>query len=332
MREASFWEPMSDGKVRCTLCPKRCVIPPGKKGYCGVRENREGALYALTYGKPCSMAVDPVEKKPLYHFLPSSKAFSIATAGCNIRCEWCQNWEISHPKEGFIIAPYGDIPPEEIIAACKDAGCPVIAFTYTEPTVFYEYMLDIAKLAHKKGIRTAMVSNGYIEERPLRALLPYLDAANIDLKSFSDYSYRRWTGARLAPVLGTIERLKEAGVHLELTTLIVPGVNDTEEELEMLYSWVEDSLGADQVVHVSKFFPCYKAEDKPPTPMASLERALRIARDHLQYVYLGNVGGERDTRCPACGEVVVARKADGAEVRVKDGMCACGQRIKGVWE
>ncbi|MBD3209444.1 AmmeMemoRadiSam system radical SAM enzyme [Candidatus Woesearchaeota archaeon] len=331
MHEASFYEELEAGKVRCLLCPRRCVIAPGKKGVCGVRENRDGKLYSLVYGRPCSFAVDPVEKKPLYHFLPGQKVFSLATVGCNLFCRWCQNWEISHPEPG-IIAPYGDVSPAEVVRQCEEQGCSIIAFTYTEPTIFYEYMVDVAKLAREAGVRTVMVSNGYIEEKPLRELIPYLDAANIDLKMFSDEKYLRWTSAELEPVLRTLRLLREKDVHLEMTTLVVPGVNDSDEELEELYAWVAKELGEDQVVHVSRFFPAYKVVDKEPTPMRTLERAVDIAKKHVRYVYLGNVAGKEETVCPKCGKVVVRRAASGVDVSLRQGKCSCGERIIGVWE
>jgi len=283
-----FWK-AEDDQVRCMLCPRRCLINEGKKGYCGVREVREGTLIALTHSLPCSMAVDPIEKKPLHHFMPGTSIFSIATIGCNLSCKWCQNHDISHPEGRRIIAPYGEVSPEQVIALCKESGAPSIAFTYTEPTIYYEYMLDIAKLAKQEGLNTVLVSNGYTEQEPLRTLIPFLDAANIDLKSFSDEEYVSWTGAHLQPVLDTIKRLHQEGVHLELTTLIVPGVNDSEEELAKLYDWVSEELGEEQVVHISRFFPDHRLLDTKRTPMETMERAASIAKKRLRHVHLGNV-------------------------------------------
>ncbi|MBW2983303.1 AmmeMemoRadiSam system radical SAM enzyme [Candidatus Woesearchaeota archaeon] len=331
MREASFYT--KDGDVAaCHLCPRECRIPPGRRGACGTRENVDGTLYAITYGKPCSMAVDPIEKKPLYHFLPGSKAFSIATEGCNLFCKWCQNSDISHPGHEEPYAPYGEVEPEEVVRLCKREGCDVIAFTYTEPTIFYEYMLDIAKRAKEAGIRTVMISNGYINEEPLQELIPYLDGANIDLKAFTDKTYLKWTAARLQPVLDTLERLHEGGVHVEVTTLVVPGVNDDEEQLESMYGWVEEHLGQEQVVHISRFFPSHKLRDKGPTTHETLEKAKRIAKARVDHVYVGNVGVAEETTCPSCGEVLVERSFGGSTSRVNpDGTCSCGQRIPGVW-
>lgn len=293
MKEAMFYEREGE-RVRCSLCPHRCLISEGKRGICGVREHRQGKLYSLVYGLPCTMAVDPIEKKPLYHFLPGQRVFSIATVGCNLDCAWCQNHEISHPQGKDIMAPYGEVSPEEVVAACEREGCPVIAFTYTEPNIFFEYMLDTAKKAKERGLRTVMVSNGHIEEEPLRMLIPYLDAANIDLKTFSERAYRNKTKASLAPVLRAITTLKEAGVWLELTTLVVPGINDGEDELEELFGWVERTLGKDQVVHITRFFPYYKERERSPTPIAILATAQGIAKKHLRYVYVGNARWENE--------------------------------------
>ncbi|MFP4523973.1 MAG: AmmeMemoRadiSam system radical SAM enzyme [Candidatus Woesearchaeota archaeon] len=331
MREASFYTKDGDAAA-CHLCPRECRIPAGKRGACGTRENVEGTLYAVTYGKPCSMAVDPIEKKPLYHFLPGSRAFSIATEGCNLFCKWCQNSEISHPRRDEPYEPYGEVSPDEAIRLCRREGCDVIAFTYTEPTVFYEYMLDIAKRAKEAGIRTVMISNGYINEEPLRELAPYLDGANIDLKAFTDKAHLKWTAARLQPVLDTLERLHEMGVHVELTTLVVPGVNDDEGQLQGMYDWVKQHLGEGQVVHISRFFPSYKAKDKGPTPHETLEEAKRIAKARVDHVYVGNIGVAEETTCPSCGKALVERSFGGSTSRVNpDGMCSCGQRIPGVW-
>ncbi len=327
---AEFFKTIKDNKVKCTLCPRDCVIIPGEIGACNVRKNVSGKLIALTYGFPCSLAVDPIEKKPLYHFFPGEKIFSVATAGCNLFCKWCQNSEISHPMNPEMIKPYGYVSPEEIINHCKKEKCELIAFTYTEPTIFYEYMIDIAKLAKKNGIKTVIVSNGYINSEPLKKLIPFLDAANIDLKSFDNKEYLRWSSAKLNPVLETLKTLKKSKVHLEITTLIVPGVNDDKLQLEELYSWVEENLGQDQVVHISRFFPYYKAKDLPPTSMKSLELAEKIAKKHVNYVYIGNVGGEKNTVCQKCGEIVIKRGFR-AEVLLDKGKCSCGNKIAGVY-
>lgn len=338
MHEASFYKVVGAGNVRCELCPRHCTISDGRLGSCGVRENRSGKLYALTYALPCSMAIDPVEKKPLYHFLPGQKIFSVATVGCNMFCKWCQNHDISHP-EGLqpgrtlptAYAPYGEVPPERVVELCESEDCRLIAFTYTEPTIYYEYMLAVAKLCKEKGIRTVMVSNGYIEEEPLKKLIPFLDAANIDLKAFSEDTYMEWTKASLAAVQRTLKTLKESKVHLEITTLVVPGVNDSEEEAEKLYSWVVEELGEEQVVHISRFFPDYKVLEKEATPAETLALFERVAREKLQYVYVGNTGAGNETRCPSCGEVVIERRGYRTKNSLREGACSCGEKIPGVW-
>ena len=331
MREASFYE--QDGNtVQCHLCPRGCTITSGRRGACGTRKNIDGTLYAATYGKPCSMAVDPIEKKPLYHFLPGSRVFSIATEGCNLFCKWCQNAAISHPEHEEPYVPYGEVSPEEVVRLCKREVCDLLAFSCTEPSVFYEYMLDTAKLAKKEGIRTVMISNGYLNKEPLEELVPYLDAANIDLKAFTDKAYLHWTSAQLQPVLDTLERLHQHKVHLEITTLVVPGVNDDEEQLKGMYGWVKEHLGEEQVVHISRFFPSYKVKDKEPTPHETLERAKKIAEERINHVYVGNVGAAEETRCPSCGKVLVERSFMGVTSHVnQDGTCSCGQRIPGTW-
>lgn len=328
MHEALFFKKLDNARVQCTLCPRMCIMVDGAVGACGVRKNEGGTLFSLVYGKPCSLAVDPVEKKPLYHFFPGEQIFSLATVGCNLFCRWCQNHEISHPHR--IIAPFGDVSPEQVVERCQEAGCSLVAFTYTEPTIFYEYMLDIAKLAQKKGIKTVMVSNGYIEPAPLKKLSPYLDAANIDLKAFDDKSYLKGCSASLAPVLRTLAALQKQGVHLEVTTLIVPGINDEVEQLEALYTWVAEHLGRDQVVHLSRFFPDHQTLNKEPTPLATLAEAERIAKQHLRYVYVGNVPQRSDTTCPACGKKVIVR-GNSIRTHLQEGSCPCGERIPGVF-
>jgi pyruvate formate lyase activating enzyme len=334
MHEALFWKAEGES-VRCLLCPHHCLIAEGGRGRCGVRENHGGKLIAMTYALPCSLAVDPVEKKPLYHVMPGETIFSLATVGCNLECKWCQNSELSHPEGKEIIAPYGEVSPEKVIELCKETGCRMIACTYTEPTVFYEYMLDIFTLAKKEGILTVMVSNGFIEEEPLEKLIPFLDAANIDLKCFDDAVHKRWTLAPLPPVLSTIKRLKKAGVWVELTTLVVPGVNDDESQLEALFSWIETTLGKEQVIHLSRFHPSYKTTDKAPTTMATLQKAAAIGRKHLDYIYVGNIlptGETHDTRCPGCDEILVKRGHHAVKIMMKGRTCpSCDKDILGIW-
>lgn len=334
-REARYWESLDNGWIRCRLCPRKCTVPPGGRGYCEVRENRDGVYHTLTYGNPCAIHVDPIEKKPLYHFLPATTAFSIATAGCNLNCRFCQNWHISQarPEE---LTNY-DLSPRQLVDAAVRSGSPTIAYTYSEPTIFYEYMLDCARIAHERGLKNICHSNGFINEEPLRELCAYLDAANIDLKGMSEEYYREMTGGRLAPVLRTLKILVDEGVHLEITTLLVPGRNDDAETLRRQCEWIRDNLGGDVPVHFSRFHPQHKLRDLPPTPLESLERARTVARDAgLRYVYIGNVPGHEanSTYCAGCGQKVIARVGYSVEVRGLDsGVCsACGTPVPGVWE
>ncbi|MBW1676705.1 MAG: AmmeMemoRadiSam system radical SAM enzyme [Deltaproteobacteria bacterium] len=279
MKEAMLYTPLPGGDVRCNLCNHRCKIKEGKKGICGVRENRDGKLYSLVYGKIVAEHIDPIEKKPLFNFLPGSRAFSIATVGCNFHCKHCQNFHISqypHEHRGEIIGQ--DRTPEEIVVAAKDAGCETIAYTYTEPTIFYEFAYDTAVLAQQEGIKNVFVSNGYMSAEAARQLAPYLDAINIDLKAFTDKSYKEICGARLKPVLNTMQLMKDLGVWVEVTTLIIPGLNDGEQELHDIARFVK-SVGPEVSWHVTQFYPAYKLLDKPPTPVATLRRAREIGME-----------------------------------------------------
>lgn len=309
LTEAAYWQADDDDDVVCSLCPHRCLIPSGYRGRCRVRVNVDGTLYTVVYGRPVAVHVDPIEKKPLYHFHPRSRTFSFATAGCNLRCVFCQNWQISQarPEQTRYIL----LPPEELVAAAINADSHSISYTYTEATVFYEYMRDTAKIAHEKGLQNVWVTCGYIEEEPLRALAPYLDAVNVDLKGFSDTFYRTYTAGTLEPVLRTLRILQEEGVWIEITNLVIPGANDADEDFENLCAWVVETLGKDVPLHFSRFRPDYRLRDRPPTPIATLERAVSIAQEHgIRYVYTGNVVGHEhaDTRCHACGETVIKRR------------------------
>jgi len=275
-------------KVTCLLCPHYCVIPEGKTGKCRTRINKEGVLYSLAYGNPCSVAIDPIEKKPLYHFLPGSQVLSIATAGCNFRCLNCQNWTISQASPENI--DHYDLSPGQIINMALRHKTPSIAFTYTEPTVFYEYMFDIAVKAHEKGLKTVMVSNGYINSGPLEALCPYIDAANIDLKCFDDKMYRRLTGGKLQPVLDTLLTLHKTGVWIEITHLIIPGMTDNPVWFESMCRWLSDNGFASTPLHISRFFPAYKLPHLPPTPVKRIMEAKETAlKCGLRFVYPGNI-------------------------------------------
>ena len=334
MQEARFYTQLGEGKVRCHLCSHRCVIGDGKRGICGVRENRGGKLYTLVYGRAVAYHVDPIEKKPLFHFLPGTKSYSIATAGCNFRCLHCQNWEISQmPREGRGISGI-DLPPEEVVRQASEYSCASISYTYTEPTIFAEYAVDCARLAQERGIKNIFVTNGYITGEALREVAPYIDAANIDLKGFTEEFYREVCGARLEPVLESIRLYKKLGVWVEVTTLIIPGHNDDEEQLRGIARFIK-SVGEEIPWHVSRFHPDYRLIDVPPTPVETLRRAREIGMDEgLLYVYMGNVPGEgEDTLCPGCGSAVIQRHGFNIiSYRIRDGACPdCGTGLHGVW-
>ena len=334
LEEARYYSDMGDGAVQCELCPTRCVLDEGQQGMCRARVNINGKLRSIVYGRPISLRVDPIEKKPLFHVLPSSQAFSVATVGCNLGCVFCQNYEISQtaPED----APRHDVPPEQLVALCLKHKCDGIAYTYTEPTVFFEYMVDTAKLARAKGLKNYWVTCGYIEEEPLVELCTVLDAANVDLKGFSDEFYVKYSNAHLYPVLRTLKILRREQVFFEITNLIVPGGNDSPEMIRAMCRWIVAELGAGTPVHFSRFHPAYKLTKRPATPLATLQRARDIAREEgLKYVYIGNIrtrGGDT-TVCPHCGKTVVDRV--GYHVRknnVSEGKCgSCGVSIPGVW-
>ena len=330
--EARFYTPAEEGKVRCYLCNHRCLISPGKRGICGVRENKKGKLYTLVYGKAIAYNIDPIEKKPLYHFLPGTTSYSIATVGCNFRCLHCQNWEISQmPRERGEIAGLS-LPPEEVVKQASRYNCASISYTYTEPTIFAEYAMDCAKLAKERGIKNVFVTNGYITLEALREVAPYLDAANIDLKGFTEEFYRKVCGARLKPVLDSIRLYKELGIWIEVTTLIIPGYNDDEEQLRGIARFIK-SVDESIPWHVTRFHPEYKLMGVPSTPLETLRRARDIGEEEgLMYIYIGNVLGEgEDTRCHSCGEVLIKRY--GFDILKRSIECPkCGVRIHGVWE
>ncbi len=299
-----------------------------------MRKNIDGKLYSLVYGNPCAVHIDPIEKKPLFHFYPKSKVFSIATAGCNLRCKFCQNWHISQsrPEE----TTNYNLPPTKLIEEIKKSGCSIIAYTYTEPTIFYEYMLETAKLAHQNGIKNVMHSAGFINPEPLRELCKYLDAANVDLKGFNEEYYGKICAGSLQPVLESLKTIKEQGVWLEVTNLIVPGLNDNPEEIEQMCIWIKENLGTEMPVHFSRFYPTYKLKNLFPTAVESLEKAREIALNvGLKYVYIGNVGGHygETTYCPKCGKVLIRRVGYRIlENNIVDAKCKfCGEKIAGIW-
>lgn len=334
MKEAMFYEREGDGRVRCGLCRFRCLIGDGARGICAVRENRGGTLYSLVYGKVCTEHVDPIEKKPLFHVMPGSRSYSIATVGCNFRCLHCQNYSISQvsPK-----SPIGgpEQTPQQIVQRALDSGCSSISYTYSEPTIFFEFAYDTARLARQAGLKNIFVTNGYITGEALALIAPYLDAANIDLKGYSEQFYREIVHASLSEVLDSIVEYHKLGIWLELTTLIIPGLNDSETELEGIAAFIANNLGCDTPWHVSQFHPTYKLIDRPRTPVDTLRKAVDIGRGAgLRYVYEGNVPGEggENTRCPSCSTLLIKRYgfAIGAN-RTVNGACPdCGTAIAGI--
>ncbi len=333
--EAMYWKNLSDTTVQCGLCPNRCIISNGKRGFCGVRVNIDGKLYTTVYGKPVAVHVDPIEKKPLSHFLPGTTAFSIATAGCNLGCLFCQNWQISQAKPED--AAHYDLDPEKIVDLTVRSGSPTIAYTYTEPTVFYEYMLQCAKLAKKRGLRNIFHSSGYINPEPLSEILKYTDACNIDLKGFSEKYYQDMCFGHLDPVLNTLKTIKKAGVWLEITNLVIPGKNDDPKMIKEMCEWIRTNLGPDVPLYFSAFYPQYKLQGVPPTPLKTLEMAARIGRESgLNYVYIGNVYGNAgaNTYCPKCRKMIIEREGFAIkQMNIVDGKCKyCGYRIAGVWK
>ncbi len=334
LHDALLYDELEDNAVQCHLCAHRCQIKEGSRGICRVRENREGKLFSLVYGNLISKNVDPIEKKPLYHFFPGSRAFSIATPGCNFRCAWCQNWQISQmPRE--MNMPEGQrVMPEEIVEQAVKTGSDSIAYTYSEPTIFFEYSFDIAKLSKQEGLKNIYVTNGFMTQEMLEMIQPYLDAANVDIKAFRDEPYRSLMGGRLQPVLDSCKLMKSMGIWLEITTLIVPGVNDDPEELQDLATFILKELGPETPWHLSRFYPQYKMKDRGPTN----ERLLRETKDMgeslgLDYIYIGNVYGRYSTKCKKCGQELISRSGYAAE-RVgldSEGRCKnCGTRLDGV--
>lgn len=332
--EARYYEKLDALKVRCVLCPRECSVADRERGYCGVRENRNGTYFTLVHSNPCSIAVDPIEKKPLFHFHPASKAFSIATVGCNIECKFCQNWEISQftPEQ----REHYNLSPARIAGEARKRGCISIAYTYTEPVVFYEYMYDCSVEGRKQGVKSVMISNGYIKEKPLRDLIPVLDAVKIDLKAFTESFYQELCSGRLEPVLHTLKILKEEGIWFEIVVLLIPTKNDSEKELKEMCSWVKDHLSDTVPIHFTAFHPVYKIKDLPRTPLSTLQKAYRIAKEEgLKFPYVGNVrGGDMEcTYCPHCKEKIISRvgfyllKND-----INKGICSsCGKSVPGVW-
>lgn len=334
MKEAMFYRKLDEGVVECFLCGQRCRIKPGKRGKCAVRENREGTLVSLVYGRVIAQHIDPIEKKPLFHFYPGTRSYSIATAGCNFRCLFCQNADISQLPREYHSIPGKEVAARVVVQEAVETGCTTISYTYTEPTIFMEYALDVAENAREAGLRNVFVSNGYMTAEALAAAAPFLDAANVDLKAFSDEFYSHQCGAHLQPVLDTLQRMKKLGIWLEVTTLLIPGLNDDPGELKRLAKFLMN-LGPDTPWHVSRFHPTYRLLDRPPTSVESLQTARKIGLDEgLHYVYTGNVPGDQgeNTFCHICGELLMERFGFSTRLRgLKGGSCTrCGARLAGV--
>ena len=324
MKEAMFYRKLKGGKTQCYLCPRGCVISHGRTGFCGVRRNDNGILFSLVYGKACALHTDPIEKKPLFHFAPGSRCLSLATVGCNLDCQFCQNWEISHPKT----VAGEDIPPERVVSMARSLGLPGIAYTYTEPTIFFEYAYETMRLAKKEGLYNIWVSNGYTSPEAIKKASKYLDAINVDLKGGHDF-YREVCGVPdEKPIYRALKLYKELGIFIEVTTLVIPGHNDSRECIERIVKWVKENLGPETPMHFSRFYPHFRMLDVEPTPVNTLETAARIALDNgMQWVYIGNVPGhEREnTLCPECGEILVKRTIYETKILRKE--CRCGRKL-----
>ena len=332
--EAKFYEKLAYKKTKCKLCPRECVIDDRERGYCGVRENRGGVYYSLVHSRVCAAHIDPIEKKPLFHFHPGSQAFSIATAGCNVNCKMCQNWDISQSRPEQVRSVYW--PPKEVVRQAQDSASPVIAFTYSEPTIFYEYMTDVAAAARAAGVKSVVVTGGFIQADPLKELCKHVDAIKVDLKGYSQKFYADVVHGDLKPVLDALVSMKKLGMWTEIVYLVIPTLNDSESEFRGLSTWVKTELGPDVPLHFTRFHPEYLLKNLPPTPVSTLERAKAIAdAEGLHFVYIGNVPGHpaQNTYCPKCRKMLVERVGfTASEMLIKNGKCPfCQQPIPGVW-
>lgn len=336
MKEALFYEKLPLEVVQCHLCPHHCKIQPGKAGICGVRRNDKGKLVSLIYDKIIAIHVDPIEKKPLFHVHPGSRSFSIATVGCNFKCDFCQNYHISQIKGDRIAQfPGESLEPIEIVALAQKNHCTTIAYTYTEPTIYYELAYDCARLAHAQGLLNVFVTNGYICTEPLERIAPYMDAANVDLKGFDEKFYKNVVGGKLSAVLDTLRLMKQKNIFLEVTTLIVPTVNDDEAQLREVAQFIKDELGVETPWHISRFFPQFRMQNFPPTPERTILRARDIGLEMgLRYVYVGNLRGDggENTNCYQCGELLIERYGFHVAVnRIREGKCpVCKAAIDGI--
>ncbi|MBN2467431.1 MAG: AmmeMemoRadiSam system radical SAM enzyme [Deltaproteobacteria bacterium] len=334
LKEVMFYRRLAANRIICEICPRECEVEEGERGYCGNKENQGGRYYTLVYGKVCAAHIDPIEKKPLFHYLPGTPAFSLAAAGCNLQCKFCQNWRIAQfrPEE----VNHQDLFPEQAVTLSRQNRCPTIAFTYTEPTTLYSYMFDVAKRAREAKIGTVMISNGFINERPLRELCKQITGVKIDLKSFSDKFYRDYCSGELEPVLATLRRLKEIGIWFEIVNLIIPTLNDDPGEIQDMCKWIKAELGPHVPVHFTRFHPMYQIKNLPPTPVKTLESAREAAlRSGLHYPYIGNIPGHEgeNTYCPSCKKLLIRRVGFAVvENTIQDGMCRyCRSPLPGVW-
>ncbi len=333
-KEAMLYRKLSGGRVECFLCGHHCRIEPDGFGFCRVRQNKKGTLKSLVYAKAVAASADPIEKKPFYHFLPGSFSYSVAAAGCNFRCRFCQNWQISQLNEKEPVIAGQNLEPAAIATKALERGCKSISYTYTEPTVFFEYAFDAASLAKEKGLYNCFVTNGYMTGQALDKISPYLDAANVDLKSFNDDFYQKVCRGRLKPVLDTIIHIKKLGIWLEVTTLVIPGLNDSEKELSRIAGFLA-GISRDIPWHISRFCPAYQQIDTHPTPGQTLRLAYQVGKEAgLNYVYLGNIGQEESTYCLSCQKKVIKRLAFGvSEIKLKKGKCLfCSTPIAGVFD
>ena len=329
IKEAMLYEKLDNGKVHCYLCSHHCRMLPGKFGVCGVRENIDGKLHTTIYGDVIAAHVDPIEKKPLYHFFPGSASYSIATIGCNFKCAFCQNWEISQSRN----TSKNFVKPEDVIKEAKRAGCKSISYTYTEPTIFFEYAYDVAELARKEGLYNNFVTNGYMTSEALEMIRPYLDSANVDLKGFTEEFYKKFCGAKLEPVLDSIKKMKELGIWIEITTLIIPGQNDSEKDLRGIAEFIAN-IGKEIPWHISRFHPDYKYLEASPTPVETLKKARAIGeKAGLNYIYMGNVSEGNDTYCYNCKDLLIKRIGFNiVQNKIVDSKCPkCGKEIAGMF-
>ena len=332
--EARFYEKLAGKSVQCHLCPRGCVVEPGQRGHCRIRENQGGTYYSLVHSRVCAAHIDPIEKKPFFHFHPGTVAFSLATAGCNVNCKFCQNWEISQAKPEDLPARY--MPPKDIAALAKQNQCPTVAFTYSEPTVWNEFVTDVADVVHEQGLKSVVISNGFIQQQPLKRLCQRVDAIKIDLKAFSAEYYREVVHGELQPVLDTLITTRKEAKWMEIVHLVVPTLNDGDTELRDLARWIKANLGSDVPVHFTRFHPMYLLKNLPPTPVETLERAKKIAdAEGLQFVYIGNVPGHpaENTYCPKCSRLLIERAGFTiTRNHIRKGKCEfCKQTIPGVW-